>query len=195
MPAVARIHAIEPLSRANGPGTRFVIWFQGCSLACPGCFNPLSHDPRDGEVQGVERLFDRIAATAGIEGVTLSGGEPFQQPEALLALVQSVRQRLPQLSLLVFSGYTHKEILRLPTGPATLACIDVLIAGRYAQTRPHGHGLLGSANQRVHHLTGRYTPDAIRQVPPAEIRIAADGSITVSGIAPPDLAAGFGLHT
>ena len=42
----AAIHAIEPRSRANGPGARFVVWLQGCTLGCPGCFNPATHARR-----------------------------------------------------------------------------------------------------------------------------------------------------
>ena len=55
-----RLHAFLPRSRANGPGVRAVIWVQGCSLGCPGCFNPQTHAFSGGEVVTVEELFERI---------------------------------------------------------------------------------------------------------------------------------------
>lgn len=147
-----RVHAFEPASRANGPGLRAVVWFQGCSLGCPGCFNPATHDPGGGDECDTETLAAEILARAArIEGLSVSGGEPFQQPEALLDLLQ--RLAAASLSRLVFSGYTLAEIQALPLGPATLRHVDVLIAGRYHAAQRTGHGLLGSANQQIHLLT------------------------------------------
>ncbi|HEX8107935.1 MAG TPA: 4Fe-4S cluster-binding domain-containing protein, partial [Kofleriaceae bacterium] len=69
-----RIHAFEPRSRANGPGARFVVWFQGCTLGCPGCFNPTTHDPDPGRAGGrtmpLDALVGELArARPGIEGL------------------------------------------------------------------------------------------------------------------------------
>ena len=64
----ARIHAFEPRSRANGPGARFVVWFQGCTLGCPGCFNPTTHDPAAGRSVAIDELAAELArARPGIE--------------------------------------------------------------------------------------------------------------------------------
>lgn len=178
-----RLHAFESASRANGPGLRFVVWFQGCTLGCPGCFNPKTHGAAGGmEMDTVALAEQLLAKPNGIEGVSFSGGEPFQQPEALLALLD--RLAGSGLSMLAFSGYTHAEIQRQPLGPAILARLDVLIAGRYLQSRHQGRGLLGSTNQAVHLLTGRYTPKDIGATPTSEIILHRDGRITVSGIAP-----------
>jgi anaerobic ribonucleoside-triphosphate reductase activating protein len=85
---VWRVHAVEPRSQANGPGVRFVVWSQGCTLGCPGCFNPGTHPVTAagaGEWPPGE-LAAAAAAQAGcIEGVTLTGGEPLQQPAAVAA--------------------------------------------------------------------------------------------------------------
>lgn len=176
-----RVHAFEPASRANGPGLRAVIWFQGCTLGCPGCFNPATHDPRGGDECDTQTLAAEILAQAArIEGLSVSGGEPFQQPAALLDLLQ--RLAGTNLSRLVFSGYTLAEIRALPLGPAILQHVDVLIAGRYRAAQHTGHGLLGSANQQIHLLTGRYTPADLAAVPPRELVLHRDGTITVSGI-------------
>lgn len=177
------IHAIEERSRANGPGRRFVIWFQGCSLGCPGCYNPNTHDTAPNQPLTAEALVTRISQTPDIDGVTISGGEPFEQPEALAELVALVRKRT-SLSILVFSGYARAEIEAMAQGPAVLANIDVLIDGRYRASERVASGLRGSANQQLHLLTDRYTAADIAAVPEAEIRIDAQGRIHLTGVAP-----------
>jgi anaerobic ribonucleoside-triphosphate reductase activating protein len=176
-----RIHAIEPASRANGPGLRSVVWFQGCSLACPGCFNPSTHDPQAGLESTTETVWGQLSGS-GVEGVSFSGGEPLQQPDALLDLARRARQA--GLSVLIFSGYTREAIERLPLGREILGVTDVLIAGPYREGQP-GRGLLGSANQRIHLLTNRYSPAGMGSVPRGEIILHRDGCMTISGVAPP----------
>ena len=189
MSAPVHLHGIIERSRANGPGQRTALWFQGCSLACPGCFNPATH-PAGASAVPVDEVIDRILAQGdAIEGVTVSGGEPFEQPEALCALVRGLRQRAPRLSILVFSGFTRQEIERQPLGPAILAAIDVLIDGRFVERRARGRGLRGSDNQHIHLLTPRYTLAEVEATPIGEIVIDADGTARVSGVAPIDLSA------
>lgn len=178
-----QLHAFEPASRSNGPGLRAVVWFQGCTLGCPGCFNPGAHDPDGGQTCDTEDLVRRIVeANQTVEGVSISGGEPFQQPEALLHLLQRLKEY--GLSTLVFTGFTLDEAKALPLGPQILACVDVLIAGRYVQTEHVGSGLLGSANQRIHCLTSRYRPSDFAGIPASEIILHRDGSITLTGVGP-----------
>ncbi|HTE50001.1 MAG TPA: 4Fe-4S single cluster domain-containing protein [Kofleriaceae bacterium] len=192
-PVLVHLHATMPRTRANGPGSRFAIWFQGCSLGCPGCFNPATHPAEPGQRVTVDDLLARIEAEAdAIEGVTVSGGEPFEQPDALLALVSALRRRAPRLSILVFSGFTRAEIDRRPHGPAILAAIDVLVDGRFVERRLLGRGLRGSDNQRIHLLGDRYTIDQIEATPVGEIVIGPDGSASVTGVAPLDLSTGGG---
>jgi anaerobic ribonucleoside-triphosphate reductase activating protein len=178
------IHGIERRSRANGPGSRFVMWFQGCSLGCPGCFNPGTHAPTSQDRRPVDVLVDEILAQGqAIEGITLSGGEPFEQPDAALALVSAVRAR-SELSILIFSGYTIEEIRAMPQGPAVLAHVDVLLDGRYQARQRLGRGLRGSANQRIHLLSERYGVADVEATPEAEIRIDAQGRVVLTGVDP-----------
>src|SRR5581483_9095005 len=129
MSAELRLHQFLPASRANGPGVRAVLWTQGCSLGCPGCFNPQTHSFSGGEVVAVEELFARLVGLGDrIEGVTLSGGEPLQQRPAVLSLLRRIRSETP-LSVLVFTGFSWQEVQRFPEVESLLACIDVLIAG------------------------------------------------------------------
>ena len=177
------VHVFERASRANGPGLRAVVWFQGCSLGCPGCFNHATHDPQGGYESHTETLAAEILAVSDqIEGISISGGEPFQQPAALLELLY--RLDGSHLSCLVFTGYTLPEVNRLPLGPEILRHLDVLIAGRYAAGQHLGHGLLGSANQQIHLLTGRYTLSDLSSVPRRELILHPDGTLTSSGISP-----------
>jgi anaerobic ribonucleoside-triphosphate reductase activating protein len=173
----AFIHATEPRSRANGPGTRFVVWMQGCTLACPGCFNPATH-ALGGEELEIDALLARIPA--GVDGLTISGGEPLEQPAATLALLRGARAR--GLSTLIFSGFTIDEIRARE--PAVLDTLDVLVDGRYVARERLGAGLRGSSNQRIHLLSDRHTLAEVEATPVAEVRIAPDGSVVLTGVAP-----------
>jgi anaerobic ribonucleoside-triphosphate reductase activating protein len=178
-----RLHAFEPASRANGPGLRAVVWFQGCMLGCPGCFNPDTHDPTAGYDWDTENLAAEILSLGTtIEGISLSGGEPFQQPAALLDLL--IRVSGSHLSCLIFTGYTLSEIKRLPRGPNILDHCDVLIAGRYAADKHVSRSLLASSNQQLHLLSDRYTESQLHKTPRCELLLRTDGTITVSGISP-----------
>lgn len=177
-----RVHAIEPRSRANGPGARFVVWLQGCSLGCPGCFNPATHDTEGGHETTVADIAAQLAKTPGIEGLSLSGGEPLQQAEAAAALLAAARRL--GLSTLAFSGYTVDEIRALPHGAGVLEQLDVLIDGRYVASERLAAGLRGSANQRIHLLTSRYTLADVEATPIAEIRIGPAGDVVLTGVNP-----------
>ena len=194
------LHGRERRSRANGPGVRYAIWFQGCSLGCPGGFNPETHDGEAPERQTADELVSEIVASAGasdrsqgdaderpgpraIEGITVSGGEPFEQPEGLLALVRGIRAE-SELSIIVFSGFTIEEIRQRPLGADILAHLDVLIDGRYQAPERLARHLRGSRNQEIHLLSDRYTLAEIEATPEAEIVIGPDGLVTISGVAP-----------
>jgi anaerobic ribonucleoside-triphosphate reductase activating protein len=177
----ARVHATESRSRANGPGVRFVVWMQGCSLGCPGCFNPGTHDAAAGTARDVDELLAEIAA-AGADGVTLSGGEPFEQPDAALAILAGARRL--GLSTLAFSGFAIDELRARPLGDALLEHLDVLIDGRYRAGERLGAGLRGSANQRIHLLSARHTLAEVEDTPVAEVRIGPDGTVVLTGVDP-----------
>jgi anaerobic ribonucleoside-triphosphate reductase activating protein len=180
-----RIHQFLPASYANGPGRRAVLWVQGCSLGCHGCFNPETHALARGEARGVDEMMADIKSQAGaIEGITVSGGEPLQQLPALLALLERVREETP-LSTILFTGYTFDEVLSLaPESVRLLACVDVLIAGRYNHSKRLASGLIGSANKTIHFLTDRYGAGDLQSVPEAEVVITPDGHLLMTGIDP-----------
>ncbi len=171
-------------SRANGPGWRAVLWLQGCSLGCAGCYNPSTHDLQAGQVVSAADVFAWIKdGKNDIEGLTVSGGEPFLQPGPLAVLLRRVRIETT-LSILVFSGFSLQEIEQIPAAREALVDIDVLIAGRYDQARRRVQGLRGSANKIVHLLSERYSLAELEAVPPAEIIVTPQGELLSSGIDP-----------
>lgn len=178
------VHAILPSSRANGPGARAVIWVQGCSVGCAGCFNPGTHPFTGGALVATEDLFARIVSLApAIEGITISGGEPLQQRPAVLDLLARVR-RETSLSVILFTGFTWEEVTAMPEGGRLLASVDVLVAGRYVEARRLASALRGSANKTVHLLTDRYTRSDLEATPDGEVVLLPDGRLVVSGISP-----------
>lgn len=181
------LHAILDRSRSNGPGERMVVWFQGCDLGCPGCCNPQTHAFQPQLTVSAEAIAEQaIAAGAEIEGITLSGGEPLAQTPGLLRLLQLIRSR-SSLSILLFSGYRWEEIQSLPLGIDILRMTDVLVAGRYVYHQARRTGLVGSANQRIHLLSNRYTLKQVTATPEIEICIGPRGDVLSTGIGVPEL--------
>src|SRR5712691_11379981 len=106
------LHAFVPASRANGPRLRAVVYFQGCSLQCAGCWNPDTHKFWGIEVTvlGVAQRFEEASRLERLQGVTFSGGERMQQAEALLELMKEIRKVAPAASFGMFTGYTEHEL-------------------------------------------------------------------------------------
>lgn len=159
-----------------------MIHVQGCTLACPGCFNPASHASDTGSELSIEELLHLIPVSA--DGVTISGGEPFLQAKELLELVMALRKHCD--SIVIFSGFYLHEILNIPRGPQILLYVDVLIDGRYDPLSLANHGLRGSSNQTVHLLTNRHSYEELqeRQI---EITIDPKGKLTMTGFPSPAL--------
>lgn len=132
-------------------------------------------------------VHDIVADRSHIEGITVSGGEPLEQPQALLALLNGVRDET-SLSVILFSGHTLGEITRSAVGREITTLVDVLIAGPYMSSLGMAHGLRGSSNQRIHLMTGRYTLSQLESTPTAEIHIDPNGVLSLSGIDPPGAA-------
>ena len=171
---------IEDQCRIYGPGNRWVIWLQGCSIRCPGCWNREMWSFRKRHEYPVERLLHRILNCKDqVEGITVLGGEPFDQYDELLVLVQKIQRN--SLSVMLFTGY---EIHELANSNKTeiLAFTDILVSGRYEQRRRNPFlQWRGSENQRIHFLSDRYTPTILENKNYTEIIMAEDGSMTVLG--------------
>jgi anaerobic ribonucleoside-triphosphate reductase activating protein len=168
-----------PRSRVNGPGERFVLWVQGCSIACPGCWNPDTWSFKARKRMTVSELHGKILSTQGIEGVTYSGGEPFDQAGALADLAHRVRAS--GLSLFIFTGYNLDE-LNSPCQKTLLDFADIVVAGPYMRSRRTTElPWCGSSNQQVHFLSDRYSRSDLPTQPESEVHILPDGSLRVTG--------------
>ena len=141
-------------TRALGPGLRYALWTQGCPFACPGCVTPEGRPVEPAQVVEVEALAADIVANGLISGVTISGGEPFLQARSLDCLLKLVKERRPELDVIVFTGFL-RENLRSEEALSVLARTDLLVDGPYVAELNDGKGLRGSSNQRLHFLTDR----------------------------------------
>lgn len=154
-----RVSRLQERTEVLGPGVRSVVWFQGCSLRCAGCMAQSMNDDPAHETWSPGALAKRLCGLAGIEGVTLSGGDPFDQPpEALCALAEAVR-RDSDLSIMVFTGRTLAQLRRqLPPALSErlFSNIDILVDGPYVEELNDGSMWRGSSNQEIHFLTPRY---------------------------------------
>lgn len=145
--AVSRIHF--PITTL-GPGRRLGVWLQGCSIRCPGCISVDTWDTGVGEV-GLDRLLEAVALHADkADGLTVSGGEPFDQPDALAALLREWRE-LSDRSALVFTGRELVDIA--PWLERNPGLVDAVMAGPFRSDLPQTLALRGSDNQRLHTLT------------------------------------------
>jgi anaerobic ribonucleoside-triphosphate reductase activating protein len=172
-------------SVAHGPGERFVIWVQGCSLGCPGCFSSSTHGRDGGELMEVQRLADVIRATKNIEGITISGGEPFQQANPLAGLTDIVRGT--GLTVMCYTGFSIVELRRQRCDDVErlLANIDVLVDGRFVRSKSSILRWRGSSNQNIHWLTPAY--DHLREEDDATSDvelITTEDAMTATGIWP-----------
>jgi anaerobic ribonucleoside-triphosphate reductase activating protein len=199
------IHNRIANSTANGPGERAVVWVQGCSLACSGCWNSETHAFVKDKDMSIGELADWIL-DQNIEGVTFSGGEPFQQAPALELLISFIKERRPELSIGSFTGYTlqelrdgkfnwwHPELRIMIPGDAKLSNsilkqMDFIIAGRYNQLqRCDDKPLCGSRNQEVHFLSTRYSPTDLHSNIVEMVVDQEEGLVQITGF-PESLAA------
>ncbi len=173
-------HSIIPSSRVNGPGKRMVVFFQGCAQNCPGCFNPDTH-PFKRSLKYTSEVLFKECLLPDIEGITVSGGEPFYQAEGLLHLLKTAREEYG-LSTVVYSGFTYKQLRSSPICRFCFEFIDVLIDGRYEEPKKEPTLLArGSTNQRLHFLGNCYKKEDFYMPARAEIVVGRDGTITKTG--------------
>lgn len=142
---LSRLHF--PVS-ALGPGNRIGIWFQGCSIRCPGCISVDTWEPSRGETTVDAALSQIVEWLPQADGVTISGGEPFDQIEALHALLSSIRQRFVG-DILVYSGYSRNKLQITKFE----SLIDALIVEPFDNSAPQTLALRGSDNQTILLLT------------------------------------------
>ena len=181
-----------PATAAEGPGARAAVWLQGCAVHCPECFNPQLWADRGGVVTDAHAIAERWverARAAGAEGVTLLGGEPFDQAGAAASVARAFREA--GLGVMTFTGYPLDRLTAWAEGrddvAALLDATDLLCDGPYLRELPDlERPWVGSRNQGIRALTDRYADDVRRIASDGgadrlEVRIARDGTVAVNG--------------
>jgi anaerobic ribonucleoside-triphosphate reductase activating protein len=160
------------------------VWVQGCPLRCRGCISPQWLPFEGGEERPVDDLAEEICATNGIDGVTFSGGEPFAQARALVAVVAGVRARR-DLSVMSYTGFTVERLRRGDVWQRRLldAC-DLVVDGPYVAALHADLRWRGSANQRLvvlgeRHPEVRGEPDRSAGL---QVELDAGGGVVWSGV-------------
>jgi anaerobic ribonucleoside-triphosphate reductase activating protein len=147
-----RYGQIRQYDIANGPGIRATVFVTGCSRRCVNCFNEEYQDFNAGSewtAAETERLISYLQDDTN-SGLTLLGGEPMENAEDLLELVQAVRRAVPEKSIWVYSGFLYEEILAQPARKALLEACDVLVDGPFVDAlKDPGLYFRGSSNQRI----------------------------------------------
>ena len=147
-----RLAGVVRESIVDGPGIRFAVFVQGCPHHCPGCHNPQTHDPEGGYDCELQKILDAFDKNPMLRGITLSGGEPFEQAERLLPLAKAIVER--GKDVVAFSGYTFEELMKkseqTPAVKELLSLCCLLIDGRFVLAeRDLTLRFRGSRNQRL----------------------------------------------
>lgn len=171
-----------------GPGVRYVIWTQGCPFHCDGCITPKSQPFSNEKTVLVSELAKDILSRPQIEGITISGGEPFLQATALSNLLDIILEGRPELTILSYTGYQIEQ-LSWPEAKRLLSKLDLLIDGAYNKRLNDNKGIRGSSNQRFYYLTSRLEPwkDEMEQGKRKVELHLGDGKITGIGVPSNDM--------
>lgn len=146
-----RLYMTHLVTEALGPFKRYALWVQGCNKRCKGCISPDAQSLKGGTEIDVADLAAEILSVPEIEGITISGGEPFLQQEALATLVDLLRSKR-DLGVIVYTGMLYSEIKEAPLAQRC----DLIIDGEYIAELNDDMSLRGSSNQQVICVSDRY---------------------------------------
>ncbi|MBR1883494.1 MAG: anaerobic ribonucleoside-triphosphate reductase activating protein [Clostridia bacterium] len=151
MATMLRIAGVVKESIVDGPGFRYVIFTQGCPHHCKGCHNPQTHDYNGGKLIDIDFFLNEIKRDPILKGITLSGGEPFEQTKVLSELVSKLDKKL---TVMAYTGYTYEYLVNNSNEEngymELLSKIDVLIDGRFEERLKDPFlDFRGSSNQRA----------------------------------------------
>ncbi|CAK0772224.1 anaerobic ribonucleoside-triphosphate reductase activating protein [Gammaproteobacteria bacterium] len=137
-----------------GPGPRVGLWVTGCKRACHGCQSRALQSRQAGWPSPISRVAQRLLASdAGWRGLTLSGGEPFEQAPALMALLTLIKAARPHWNIIAFTGFRYQQLTTRTTCQALLSQVDLLIDGPFIENLVPRYPLTGSGNQQLLALT------------------------------------------
>lgn len=146
-----RLYMTQPFTEVLGPFKRYALWVQGCSKRCPGCISPDAQPLDGGYSVEVEDLVHDILSQPNIEGITISGGEPFLQQDALCELIDSARSQR-DFGVILYTGMLYEDI----ASTALAKRCDLIIDGEYIDDLNDDRSLRGSSNQETICISDRY---------------------------------------
>ena len=178
--ALLRVARVLHGTTAEGPGQRTAVWFQGCSIRCRGCINPHLFTIHGGTILAPEQLIKDVLLS-GDEGLTLLGGEPFDQAQSVANLAFLAQDA--GLGVICFTGYAMEAARAIPHGEELLRNVDLLVDGPFVANDPETkRALVGSANQQFIHLTPRYARADPENGPQRiDLRISSSGETAIAG--------------
>jgi len=141
-------------SKALGPGNRFILWVQGCYANCQNCISPSHKEFGKGTLMDINELAEKVEKNKTIEGVTISGGEPMEQIQAINLWIEKIKQCRQNINFILYTGYEFETVIN-SNKKAYLGNIDVLICGPYVDKLNDGKGIRGSSNQKIVFLSNR----------------------------------------
>jgi len=133
---------------ALGPGQRFGLWFQGCTIGCAGCVSVDTWNSKAGVESTADQVIEELASYPDVEGLTISGGEPLEQLDELVELLHAVRDVAPHLDVLVYTGYPEAD-LHSPRFDEVKSLVDAIIAGPFDSRTADSEHWRGSSNQSL----------------------------------------------
>ncbi len=143
-----RIAGIQEESIVDGPGLRLVVFTQGCKHHCPGCHNPETHDFSGGYDMDIDQIISILKENPMLDGITLSGGDPFEQSESCSILAFKAKEL--GYSVVAYTGYTYENLIKNKRHRKLLEFVDILIDGRFEQDKKDlTLAFRGSSNQRI----------------------------------------------
>ena len=161
------------ISRVNGPGNRFTLWTQGCSKGCVNCFNPETWNNRDNIILSPLEIFEYIKDFE-LDGVTITGGDPFEQEDELLELLILIDKLNLSKGVIVFSGFTYDEIRDNKIREKCCDYIDVLIDGRYEDKNRVTDSFKGSSNQNIIYFSSKLKEEELNMDQEVEVSLSND---------------------
>ena len=152
VPKSIRLYGLVTDSVVDGLGYRTAIFTQGCPHACPACHNMDSHDPNSGTVWEIDKVIEKFSNNPLLAGITLSGGEPFMQPEECAYLAKVAHEKA--LDVWTFTGFTLEQLWEKAKENKAigdlLAETDVLVDGPFiVGLKSIELNFCGSSNQRL----------------------------------------------
>lgn len=184
MGVTMRVASIRCPVTSLGPGVRVGVWTQGCSIGCPGCMSRHTWSADGGLELEVDAVVASVAALLDdhhASGVTISGGEPFEQPDALVALVDGLAAVCPDADVLVYSGFAAPTLRR--RHPHLLERVDAVVAGPFVASLPSGDPMTGSSNQSLVAVSERWVARYSSVPGERRLRIGVDsGGLRLTGV-------------